>query len=265
MILPFFYCGLKTAVNDRTLFFTDMFMAVLFPLTLQILIWRNIFSADGQMLNGMHEGEVISYYAFALIISRLNNGYDLIRTMGEHVLNGTLDTHLTKPNNYLYQRFQVFLGESSIYAVPLLLAVVARELYTSDLTAIKPEILLHTSIFLTAIVLAQLTCFALSLCIALLVFWTIDYYMLLSFDICCTALLGGTLLPLAFWPDWMQPLLRFNPYRFIISAPAEIFAINNIVVLQEMIIGASCYLALFFVISTFLWKHGKNRYHSAGG
>ncbi|WP_244426871.1 hypothetical protein [Bartonella senegalensis] len=70
--------GLRTLLNDKAIFFTDIVMGTLSPFVLQLLLWNILFSERGDSINGFVFGDMIYYYAFTLIFSRLNNGYDLI-------------------------------------------------------------------------------------------------------------------------------------------------------------------------------------------
>ncbi|WP_375617738.1 MULTISPECIES: hypothetical protein [unclassified Bartonella] len=108
-------------------------------------------------------------------------------------------------------------------------------------------------------------CFLISFGIALLSFWVIEYNILLSFSILSSALLGGVLLPPSFWPVWLIPLMQFNPYRFMISAPAEFFATQNLALFQQFIFGSFTYILCFLFLIYIAWNKGMKAYNGAGG
>ncbi len=66
------------------------------------------------------------YYAFALVLGRLNNGYNVIKFFSHHVKEGQLEVYLTKPFSYMTQMLFTFLGESVLYSIPLLALFVVK-------------------------------------------------------------------------------------------------------------------------------------------
>lgn len=254
--------GLLTILSDRAMFFTDFVMGTLSPFMIQLLLWNALFSDTSDNINGFGFQDMMYYYAFALVFSRLNNGYGIIQSFSKHVKEGQLEVYLTKPFSYMTQMLLPFLGESVLYAIPLI------ALFTIKLLLSYENILgliIAFLLFFLIFVLSQLLCFFLSFAIALLSFWVIEYNILLSFSILSSALLGGTLLPPSFWPTWLIPLMQFNPYRFIISAPAEFLSTKNLAVFQQLMLGSVFYILCLLFFIHLVWKKGMKAYHGAGG
>ncbi|WP_273755520.1 ABC-2 family transporter protein [Bartonella sp. MM73XJBT.G] len=244
------------------MFFTDFVMGTLSPFMIQLLLWNALFSDTGDNINGFGFQDMMYYYAFALVFSRLNNGYGIIQSFSKHVKEGQLEVYLTKPFSYMTQMLLPFLGESVLYAIPLIALFTVKLLLSyENISGLVMAFLLFFLIF----VLSQLLCFFLSFAIALLSFWVIEYNILLSFSILSSALLGGTLLPPSFWPTWLIPLMKFNPYRFIISAPAEFLSTKNLAVFQQLMLGSIFYILCLLFFIHLVWKKGMKAYHGAGG
>ncbi|WP_246054724.1 ABC-2 family transporter protein [Bartonella massiliensis] len=244
------------------MFFTDVVMGTLSPFVIQLLLWNALFSDTNNSINGFGFHDMMYYYAFALIFSRLNNGYGIIQSFSQHVKEGKLEVYLTKPFSYMMQMLFTFLGESVLYVLPLL------AVFTVKLSLSFENILGFVIAFLLLfliLVFSQLLCFFLSFAIALLSFWVIEYNILLSFSILSSALLGGTLLPPSFWPTWLIPLMQFNPYRFTISAPAEFLSMRDVKVFQQFILGSVFYILCLLFFIQIVWKKGMKAYHGAGG
>ncbi|QCR10356.1 ABC transporter permease [Brenneria rubrifaciens] len=247
------------------MFFTDFFMGTVSPFIIQLILWNSIFSSQTGKINSFSFNDIIYYYAFALMLSRMNNGYDMIRTLSGHIRKGELEVWLTKPFHYLAQRFFTFFGESILYTIPVLVLFFIRHL--SFLEAEKADVsFLYTLLaVIMIIIISQLLCFLLSFCLSLLCFWVIEYNILLSFSIFSSALLGGVLLPPSFWPDWLMPLMKYNPYHFTISAPAEYMTTYAESVFLHFLIGGIFYIFVFFLIIRIVWFKGMNVYNGAGG
>ncbi|UNF28468.1 ABC-2 family transporter protein [Bartonella krasnovii] len=102
------------------MFFTDFVMGTLSPFMIQLLLWNALFSDTGDNINGFGFHDMMYYYAFALVFSRLNNGYGIIQSFSKHVKEGQLEVYLTKPFSYMTQMLLPFLGESVLYTIPLI-------------------------------------------------------------------------------------------------------------------------------------------------
>ncbi|MNF94534.1 hypothetical protein D3C84_772460 [compost metagenome] len=89
--------------------------------------------------------------------------------------------------------------------------------------------------------------------------------MILSFQVVLASVIGGTLLPIAYWPDYLEPLMRYNPFRLIISGPAEYLLRPS----SELLIELSClYVVWFFIMliaCKVIFKFASSRYSGAGG
>ncbi|WP_339427032.1 ABC-2 family transporter protein [Photorhabdus heterorhabditis] len=264
-MIPFSKNGMLTIINDRSMFFTDFVMGTLSPFIIQYLLWSNIFSQQSESINGFTLNDMMYYYGFALVISRLNNGYDLIQTFSRHVQNGELEVYITKPYGYLSQRLFTFFGESILYLLPLFIVFLIKFITDYPVEKGLSVFIISVLMIISVIVLSQLLCFFLSFSIAIMSFWVIEYNILLSFIILSSSLFGGVLLPPSFWPDWILPLMKYNPFRFIISAPAEFFVKMNSSLFKEIIIGGICYLLFFYAFIHSMWKKGIKNYNGAGG
>ncbi len=244
------------------MFFTDVVMGTLSPFVIQLMLWNALFSHRDESINGFGFHDMMYYYAFALIFSRLNNGYDLIQSFSKHVKEGKLEVYLIKPFSYMTQILFTFLGENVLYSLPLLAIFVVKLILSYENIL---GLIIAFLLFFLIVVLSQLLCFFLSFAIALLSFWVIEYNVLLSFSILSSALLGGTLLPPSFWPTWLTPLMQFNPYRFTISAPAEFLSTKNLAVFQQFIVGSVFYILCLLFFIHIAWNKGMKAYHGAGG
>lgn len=260
----FFYArnGLLSILSDRAMFFTDIVIGTLSPFIIQLLLWNALFSDMGNTINGFSFHDMMYYYAFALVLGRLNNGYNVIKFFSHHVREGQLEVYLTKPFSYMTQILFTFLGESVLYCIPLLALFVAKLVLSYENIL---GLVISFLFFFLVVILSQLLCFLLSFGIALLSFWVIEYNILLSFSILSSTLLGGVLLPPSFWPVWLIPLMQFNPYRFMISAPAEFFATQNLALFQQFFFGSFAYILCLLCLIHIAWNKGMKMYYGAGG
>lgn len=243
--------GLKTILADRALVITDFFLGTTTPFLVQFLIWTSVYSDDQLNIKGFSYEQTIFYYAFALVIGRLNNGYDVIEHLSVQIKEGRLEPFLTKPFAYPLQRLSTFLGESIIYLIPVF---IVYSIYS-----------FHSLGFFFILFLTQILCFSIFFFIATISFWVIESTVLLSFSLIASSLFGGTLLPPEFWSEWLLPLMKYNPFRYMIAAPAEFIVRPSSQFFIETVLVISIYIFLFFCGISIMWKSGLKRYSGAGG
>ncbi|WP_375644307.1 MULTISPECIES: ABC-2 family transporter protein [unclassified Bartonella] len=171
------------------MFFTDIIIGILSPFVIQLLLWNALSFDTGNTINGFSFHDMMHYYAFALVLGRLNNVYNVIKFFSHHIKEGPLEVYLTKSFSYMTQMLFTFLGKSVLYSILLLALFVVKLVLSYE--NILGLVIAFLFFFLIAI-LSQLLCFLLSFEIALLSFSVIEYNILLSFSIITVRrLLGG--------------------------------------------------------------------------
>jgi ABC-2 type transport system permease protein len=77
--------------------------------------------------------------------------------------------------------------------------------------------------FWVSMLLAVIVSFGFRFLLNLSAFWTTDARGLGSIALAATTFLGGFVVPIRFFPDWLQPLLLALPFASITQTPADIF------------------------------------------
>lgn len=250
--------GLLSVYRDRSMLITDLVIATGVPFFIQFAIWRFVYEgASADQLPQYSLEETYLYYVAVLALNRLNNTYDLIVRVSTHVHEGQLEGIFVKPVNYFTYNLFVFLGESILYYVPVLLIAIYVILSGGEWSGVLGFIMLSLA--------NLLFCFMLGFLLSLSTFWLTRPDMTLSFQVIMASVIGGTLLPIAYWPDYLQPLMRYNPFRLIISGPAEFLLRPSVGLLVELGCLYIAWFAFMWVAYKITFKHACNRYSGAGG
>jgi ABC-2 type transport system permease protein len=77
--------------------------------------------------------------------------------------------------------------------------------------------------FAVSLLLAQLVSFGFRFLLNVSAFWTMDARGLGQVALAATMFLGGFVIPIRFFPDWLQPLVLALPFAAITQTPADIF------------------------------------------
>ena len=90
-------------------------------------------------------------------------------------------------------------------------------------TLVVPDHPAQVLAFAVSLVLAVLLSFALRFIVNLVAFWWTDLQGLRSGQLVLFSFLSGFLLPIGFYPGWLQATLNVLPFRGIIMSPIEVW------------------------------------------
>jgi len=258
------HASFSTMVCDRGMLVVDFCLATTVPYLVQLLIWQYVYQEqNGSDIAGFGYHQLVFYYAYALALARLNNGYDVIAQLSAHIHEGRLEVQLTKPFPYPLQKLFGFLGESSLYFLPLLIILLVQVVHSgAPAVPHNPTYVLGMAALL---VLSQILCFTLSFCIGLASFWIVRSGILLTLLTTLSALLSGLLLPPDLWPSFLQPVMAWNPLRFMVAAPAELMVKPDNELLLWSVVVSFAYCVICASLACLAWRKSLESYHSVGG
>lgn len=262
---PYMRNGLRLLLVDRGVLFVDFFIATGVAFFIQFLVWTTIYR-DDQEIHGFSFNELMFYCALTIFLSRLNNCYDLIEEMAQEIIDGHLEVLMARPTHYLAQKFFAYLGGGALYVVP----VIALSLFfcvqhtpaalTSPSTAIAYLLIVLAFLFIGTV---------LSFCIGMILAMTTCWLMQADFVLAClttvVAFLGGAIIPPSFWPEFIRPLMEYNPFQYFVAAPATFIIQGDIQAGLTALGGATLYTLAMLVIMRLMWRRALNTYSGGGG
>ncbi|MGI9147315.1 MAG: ABC transporter permease [Chloroflexota bacterium] len=139
----------------------------------------------------------------------------------ETIRTGDVVSDLSKPFTYLGFWLARDLGRAAYFvvfrAVPILLAgQVSFGLHWPSSLGVWLE-------FLLSVVLALVVSFGWRFLLNVSAFWTTDARGLGALANAATMFLGGFVVPIRYFPDWIQPLVLALPFAAITQTPADVF------------------------------------------
>lgn len=250
--------GVSSAYRDRSMLFTDLVIATGVPFLIQFVIWRFVYAGGNAESVALYTlEEMYLYYVAVLALNRLNNAYDLIVRVSGHVHEGQLEGIFIKPVSYFQYNLFLFLGGGILYYIPvLMIATYALLTGGSGVGALGFILFSIVNIFF---------CFLLGFLISLSTFWLTRPDMALSFQVVMASVMGGTLLPISYWPDYLKPLMQYNPFRLIISGPAEfLLRPSNELAIELLALYVGWFVVMLF-LSRVVFRIASDKYSGAGG
>ncbi len=137
------------------------------------------------------------------------------------IRTGDVVSDLAKPFSYIGFWFARDAGRAAYFtlfrAAPIMLA--GQLLFGMR----WPSSPLAWLAFLISLVLALVVSFGFRFLLNLSAFWTTDARGLGSLALAATMFLGGFVVPIRYFPDWLQPIALALPFASITQAPADLF------------------------------------------
>jgi ABC-2 type transport system permease protein len=259
--------SVKSIWIDKGMVVTDLVLATLVPFLIQAIIWKYIYSQGAPSATDFSYQQMLFYYAYAILFGRFNNSYDLIMNHSYAIQEGTLELSTLKPMSMGQLELLKFVGGGAVYILPILLALGLNGIFS--LSQISGNfnwsfIPYYLGVGLQ-IFLSQILCFYLGWTIAQLCFWFVRSDFLANLTATASAFLGGELLPPSLWPDFLKPLIQYNPFSLLVSRPAELLIHQRFDLLSETLALNVFYILFFICLSHLLFQSGMRRYHSVGG
>jgi ABC-2 type transport system permease protein len=231
-----------------------VFMFVFFQL------WNVTYAASGlQELNGLTLHDTIWYL---LMAETLELGRPrLARLISQQVKDGSIAYLLNKPYDFMLYQLSIGLGES-LPRMGILFVIGGSLVWAM---AGSPPNFKNWPLAFITLAGAWLLHFCVNGLIGLAAFVAEEVapyewiYQKLVF------ILGGMLIPLDFYPSWLQALLKYLPFAYMMYGPAKLFVRPDYQLFIQIIIGQSLWLVLLGGLLAMIFVRGMRRLAINGG
>ena len=214
-------------------------------------LWKVTYAASGaEVINGLSLRDIMWYLMLAETIEL--GRPPLARTISENVKDGSIAYLLNKPYDFLLYQLSTTMGETIFRALMNALfggAVVWWLVGAPE----QPEGFL---VALPAILGAWILHFCVTVMIGLSAFLVEDVsaftwiYQKLAF------MFGGMLIPLDFYPQWLQVIARALPFSSITYGPARLFVSPTLELFLNVMLLQIVWIVVLAFLLTFAYRRG---------
>ena len=231
-----------------------VFMWVFFQL------WKVTFASSGSMLiNGLSLRDTMWYL---LLAETLELGRPrLARVISEQVKDGSIAYLLNKPYHFLLYQLANGLGES----LPRMAGLFVIGSGLVWWMAGQPPAPASWPLALLTFAAAWVLHFCVNALIGLAAFVSEEIapfewmYQKLVF------ILGGMLIPLDFYPLWLQDIARALPFAYMMYGPARLFIKPDPLLFQQILVGQAFWLLVMGGLLVLAFSRGVRRLAINGG
>ncbi len=248
----------------RSDFWVNFMGQTLMQLFIARALWEAIFAANGATtMGGLTLAQMTLYYLLAPLTMKILMGEN-IGFLSREIYDGGLNRYLVWPLPPLGYKTLTYLTYSGFYIVQLVLLYgLARYLLVVEPFHWSEALRLVLGI--GYLLVAAVSYFCLMCLCEMVAFWADNTWTLGVMLRFIAGFLGGTFIPLSFFPDELRTVLEYLPFAPLVSGPINLILgrATPLESLQSFILML-LWLPLIFWAMKAVWKKGNLQYTGVG-
>ena len=255
---------IRKVLTYRFDFWINFFVSIFAHVAVAFFLWRAVFQYNRtDTMQGYSFTGLMLYYLMVPMIDKIVNGSGM-GFVSRDIYDGSLTRYLIYPVSFFKYKYVQHLANTSIFIVQLLLTIfIFTRIFGEppDVSITPASILMG----ITAALFSGILSFFIFTSIEMIAFWADNVWTLVVMFRFCIALVGGTLIPLAFFPDGWREALRYLPFPYLVSFPIE--CATGRIPAGEWAQGIAVILAwsaAFLFILKSVWNRGRYQYTGVG-
>ena len=238
------------------------FIGYLVLIFIFINLWNYMYDSPDELIRGYSKGQMIWYVIFTEILWSCTGGRRLCRKIVNDVRSGNIAYNMNKPYSYISFILWSHLGEISIkLIIYVLLSFTIGFIYLhyipffgfnwilmiiiASIFSLIINILLVTAIGLFSFIIEDSNP----------LFWLYSKVILLI----------GTIFPIEFFPQWIQPILKYSPIYVLTYGPAKLFVDFTLQEGINILIAQIIYTIIGYTICLLIYNKGVRKLNVNGG
>ena len=253
--------GLKVGIKYRFHFIITL-ITVPLSLVIYYFLWQAIYTYTGQeIIRGFDFPALIQYYVLSMIV-----GFfvwcDVDRWISQDVRRGHIITMFTYPMRFMWQHLAFEIGINSL---GILLQMIPVFLIGFVFFGLSVAPAFNFITFLISVILAFLLAFFISFNVGLSAFWLKKIEGLRRVRRTLLLFLSGGMIPLTFFPVWMQYVSHFLPFEYVRYVPIQIYLGEFSTLGVLAMLGVQLvWIVLLYFLSQAIYKRAFKQFAGAG-
>jgi ABC-2 type transport system permease protein len=235
-------------------------LAILLFLWVFTFLWRVAYSnSETLVLAGLSLRDTLWYLMVAEAIELSRPRF--AATIAQSVKDGSISYILNKPYDFLLYQMSVNAGDT-------IFRIILTVIFGSSLVWIMagpPPDPRGWPLTIIAITAGWLINFCITSIIGLAAFITEEVAPFMWIYQKFIFILGGMMIPIDFYPTWLQTLAKATPFAYIMYGPARLFVTPEFERFFQLLIGQLAWLVGLGILVTFLYRRGLRRLVINGG
>jgi ABC-2 type transport system permease protein len=236
---------------------------IIVPL-LMIVFFKTIIQDPTQQIKGFTINNLITYYFLVSFFGYLLSSHiedDIERA----VKSGQVSHLLIKPVSFFKTEFAHELGYKSFTSIIIFILAFLLFIFLGQSLQFNLSFLL-LPLLLIALALSFLINFLVSFLVGLLSFWLEEIVGLSSLKDVIVLIFSGAVLPLEFFPEFINKINNLLPFKYLLYFPVSI--LQGKIILPSILSGLliqTIWLFIFYLLYKFFYLKTIKHYSAVGG
>lgn len=227
-----------------------------------LAVWIAVADSQGGQVNGMSAGDFAAYFIAGIVVNQLVFSW-IFWEFEHYIREGVLASRLLRPIHPIHIDIANNVTNKALRLLVVIPATLLLAWFFEPTWHAHWWSLLG---FVPAIVGAFLARFMLDYTLASAAFWTTRVTAINQLYILLLLFFSGRLAPLSLFPQPVQTVANFLPFRWSLAFPVEL--VTGRLTVREFWIGMGAQLTWFLIGLSLLhvvWRAGVRRFASVGG
>jgi ABC-2 type transport system permease protein len=254
----------RTDLKQRSYYTADYVLTALFIVVILFVfanLWKSIFMGR-TVIEGFSIAQLVWYLTLTEAITMGMGWRTMFEDVSDEVKSGSIANYLTKPLSYIGWHFSVFFSKFLNY---FLIVFAVGSVVTYLMVGPIQFSILTLALLTIVILLSFVLSFFIGMAFASFAFWFEDvtaFYWILQKAV---FIMGGMLVPLDIYPDFIKGYLNYIPFSFLTYWPGKFFITGSGDIFIITLIGQIAWIFVFIVFLTVIYKSGIRRVNIHGG
>lgn len=257
-------CITKISLSNNLVYFGDFLVRnffFVFIMYIYLMLWSDIYGNKEGLIAGFNLNQMIWYLVVTemITLSRSNIFFDA----AQDVKNGNIAYMLNKPYNYILYCFSNSLGEMGVKLLTnILTGTIIGILFVGPINNFN---FAYLPLIALSILLGVFINFFIHITLSLTSFWLEENSAFFWIYNKLVFTLGGMLVPLDLFPQWLKNISVNLPFAYVTYAPAKLAVNFSYSGFIYTIAFQLAYLEIFFTLSMMVFRKGAKALNVNGG
>jgi ABC-2 type transport system permease protein len=205
---------------------------------------------------------ILTYMVIAFFLEQYVTGVG--QQLAHSIRDGSIAIELLRPYDYLLKLVALDVGDKIAATVRQTLPLLIIAFLFLDVQ--PPSSLTAGILFAISTVLAIFIGAQFDLFFSIFAFWTINVWGLRVLKGAVITFFSGALIPISFFPDWLQTLSQFLPFQYMVYVPVSIYTgtFTGIYLVYALLLQIFWLIALYGIVRLF-WAFAIRKITIFGG
>ncbi|MEW6686311.1 MAG: ABC-2 family transporter protein [Candidatus Edwardsbacteria bacterium] len=238
------------------------FISYFLLIALNYFLWKAIYTQkatiSGLTLSQMLTYVVIAWSARSFFANRID------REIGMAVREGTIAMDLIKPTNFQIYHYCRAFGRALFMFLFMTLPLIVLACFIFPVQ--PPSGRLGPFLFPISVVLSFFLNAGLSYLTGVIAFFTKNNEGVLHFKQMLIEVFSGVMIPITFFPGWIQDILFWLPFKYIAYAPLRIYlGLDSIRKVHQGVLLQMMWIVIIYLAGQLLWHYAVRKVEIQGG